>query len=320
MSSVDKKDSEVVTERRQFHHFSWTPAKVILGMVLAGMIVVLGGMTWMRVTTGRGPGILSFGRAVLSGIQAVIHRNEVRGLSQGKYTNIVFLHHSTGEHLIQQGGMRALLGQAGYGLWDQGYNQQGLYDPQGRPTGYGYNVPGDNTDPDGLARIFNQTVYAWPVNTFSALLQHEVIIVKSCFAPASHITSDEQLLQYQAWYLEMRTVIDRHPDKLFIILTQPPLNPAETTPEAAVRARQLADWLVSDEYVQGRLNLVTFDLFDRLAERDLTSAEVHMLRTDYRNGTDSHPNQKANETIGPVLVDFILQAIQRYRAVQAVRS
>ncbi|MCK4784493.1 MAG: hypothetical protein KAV87_12130, partial [Desulfobacteraceae bacterium] len=103
--------------------------------------------------------------------------------------------------------------------------------------------------------------------------------------------------------------------KVFIVVTPPPLNPAGTDAEAAVRARTFADWLKSDEYLSGHPNVFTFDFFDYLAEDDPTTSDYNMLRAEYREDSDSHPNQTANETIGPVFVDFIIDAVQEYWAV-----
>jgi hypothetical protein len=64
---------------------------------------------------------------------------------------------------------------------------------------------------------------------------------------------------------------------------------------------------------------LTFDLFGNLAESDPASLDYNMLRKDYRDGSDSHPNRIANETIGPLFADFVIQAIQNYRATSASR-
>ena len=234
--------------------------------------------------------------------------------SRGDWTNVVFLHHSTGGNLIAQGGVRGQFTDAGYDFWDHGYNGEGLRRPNGAQAGYSYNVPGDNTDPDGLAAIFAQRVYGLPLNTLSGLLQHEVIAFKSCF-PANHIDSDALLGQYKRYYLGMRDVMDAHPDKMFIVVTPPPLNPAATNAEEAARARAFAAWLQSEEYLDGHPNVFTFDLFGALAEEDAASPEHGMLRAAYREGTDSHPNQVANEAVGPLFVDFVIASAQSYRAV-----
>jgi hypothetical protein len=272
-----------------------------------------------RLISGRSLGIKNFAAIqvymIKSSINAILHSSSVKLTSNGQYQNIIFLHHSTGYNLINQGNVREQFSQAGYKFWDQNYNFEGLQDPLGQPVNFVYFVPEDNTDPKGLARIFRQPVFPIPINTLSGLLQHEVIIIKSCF-PNSHITSDEQLERDKGYYLEIRDTIDSHPDKLFIIMTQPPLNPAETIPEAALRAREIATWLSSDDFLAGHPNISTFDFFDLLAESDPNSPEYNMLRQDYRQGTDSHPNQFANQTIAPLFVDFVVNTIETFRSIK----
>ena len=242
-----------------------------------------------------------------------------RVLADGTYTNVMFLHHSTGRNLIVQGNVRALFAQKGYQFWDHDYNTIGLTRSDGTRTQTSYDIPelargvkgGGNTDPEGLAVLFAQPVHDPPDNAFSRLLQHEVIIVKSCF-PNSAIKSDESLEQRKVLYRGMRDVIALHPNRLFILLTSPPLHPKATDMGQAARARALAQWLGSDEFLRGHPNLFVFDFFDLLAD-----PATHMLRAEYQtspNSTDSHPNLAANQTIGPLFVDFVDKAIQAYRA------
>lgn len=251
-------------------------------------------------------------RAMLANTLRALRDRPALAASAGEYKNIIFLHHSVGQNMIKQGAVREQLTQAGYQFWDHDYNWPGLSNASGTLLGYNYNVPGDNTDPDGLATIFSQPLYGLPLNTLSGLMQYDVIVFKSCF-PASGIVSDEQLAEHKTWHLQIRDFIDQHPDKLFILLSQPPLNPAETDLDDAVRARAFANWLMSDEFRQGRKNIAAFDLFDRLAESDPLAADANMLRQDYREGSDSHPTQAANQLIGPQLAEFIMAAIEQYK-------
>jgi len=279
---------------------------------IVGAIVVLGLVALLAIYlfNGRGLGLWRFkhmGQAVLDG-------RSVSGYSRGDFTDVIFLHHSVGYNLIEQGAVREGLTEAGYDFWDHDYTWPGLRRPDGSATGYSYNIPDDNTGPNGLAGIFAQTEYGLPLNAFSGLLQHEVIAFKSCF-PVSYISTDKQLERYKSYYLDIRHVMDQHLDRIFIVVTPPPLNPAETNAKVATRARAFADWLKSDEYLSGHPNVFTFDFFDYLAEGDLASPEYNMLRRNYREGVDSHPNQLANETIGPLFVDFIIDAVQSYRAI-----
>jgi len=234
--------------------------------------------------------------------------------SDGSYTNVIFLHHSTGGALIQEGNVRALLTERGYRFWDHGYNSEGLIRPDDTPTRSSYRIPGGrgqgNTDVDGLVTLFVQPVTDPPSNAFSCLLQHEVIIVKSCF-PNSAIVSDEMQEQFRSWYLQIRDVIDQHPDRVFVIVTSPPLHPLATNADQARRARAIAAWLGSDAYLSGHPNLFVFDLYSFLAD-----PSTGMLRSEYQlssTSSDSHPNRLANETIGPLFADSIDQAVQTYR-------
>ncbi len=285
------------------------------GLVIVTAVAVTGAalITALSLLTGHGLHLRSFARSLPEMIQAIAQRGAVVADTRGEYRNIIFLHHSVGGNLINQGGVREAFAAAGYQFWDHDYNYLGLRDPQGTYTGYSYRVPSDNTDPDGLLAIFQQPAYDLPVNTLSGLLQHEVIIFKSCY-PASDIVSDEQLRQRQDWYVQMRAVMDQHPDKIFIALTPPPLNPTETRSDIAARARAFADWLAADEYRAGHPNIFVFDLFGTLAEGDPQAPDFNMLRAAYRDGSDSHPNRAANQTIGPQLVAFVIDAIEHYRA------
>jgi len=270
-----------------------------------------------RMITGKSLGLRSFvsqkfysaknlGRAVLAS-------STVKSTSDD-FSNIVFVHHSVGNNLIKDGNVRELFLVTGYQLWDHGYNEQGLRKPDGTSTGYNYNIPGDNTNPGSFYRILNQTEYPIPINAYSGLLQHDVLVLKSCFRPTNNIRSDEQLEQYKIWYLDMRDEMDQHPEKVFIILTPPPLNPAETNLEEATRARAFSEWLKSDEFLSGHPNIYTFDYYDYLAVSDPASPEHNMLQEQYRIADDSHPNKHANETISPIFVELISNSIEEYKS------
>ncbi|UCH27160.1 MAG: PKD domain-containing protein, partial [Trueperaceae bacterium] len=223
-------------------------------------------------------------------------------------TSIVFLHHSVGAALIEEGSVRETLTAAGYAFSDHGYNDDGLRGPDGVFTGTDFDVPGDNTDPDGFADIFSQPLNDPPDNTFSHLMQYDVIAFKSCY-PTSNIGDDAQLAEYKSYYLSIRDRIDQYTQKIFIVVTPPPQVPANSDPSEGARARAFADWLQSDEYLSGHPNIFVFDLFDLLAASD------DFLRAEYRvDDYDGHPNELANRTIGPLFVDFIDQAIRSYRA------
>jgi hypothetical protein len=229
--------------------------------------------------------------------------------SGADFRRVIFLHHSTGANLIEQGGVRQRLAGLGYEFYDHGYNEDGLVLADGTWTGRNFNVPDDNTNPDGFATIFAQPLHDPPDNTFSYLMQYDVIVFKSCF-PVSLIESDAQLAEYESYYLSIRDRMDQYPNKIFIVVTNPPEIPADSDAEMAARARAFTHWLASDEYLSGHPNVFTFNFFDLLAD-----PPDNMLRAEYRTDEyDAHPNQLANQTIGPLFADFIDRAVRTYSA------
>jgi len=223
------------------------------------------------------------------------------------YRRVVFLHHSTGAALIEQGGVRQRFTALGFEFYDHGYNGDGLVLADGTWTGENWDVPDDNTDPDGFAVIFAQPLHSPPDNTFSHLLQFDVIAFKSCF-PTSNIGSDEQLAEYKSYYRAIRARMDQYPDRIFIVVTPPPQVPANTDPQEAARARAFSNWLASDEFLSGHRNVFTFNFFNLLAD-----LRTNMLRSEYASDpSDAHPNERANQAIGPLFVDFIAAAVRTF--------
>lgn len=226
--------------------------------------------------------------------------------------DIVFLHHSCGSNWIADGQIRQKFTKAGFDFWDHGYNEEGLKNPQGARTGKNYNVPGDNTNPDGFANIFNQPLTNPPSNTLSNLLAHDVVIIKSCY-PVSNIYSDKELDTKMENYRTILAGMKKYPDKTFIIVTQPPMNKKATTKENALRARKLANFLKSVDFLKEASNVSTFDWFNMLAVSDQNSPYYSMLKSEYSpDGNDSHPNYTANFNTSPEFVNYVISKATRY--------
>ncbi len=224
--------------------------------------------------------------------------------------NIFFLHHSTGRNIIEEGNVRDAVEAyniargSEVGFWDHDYNYIGLRNPEGAYLGYSYDIPGDNTYPDGLHALWTTSNGAR-----SAILeQHQVIAFKSCF-PACDITSESMLQQYKDWYLDMRDVFDQYPHRTFVVMSPPPRHRLASNAAAATRARAFANWLGSAEYLSGHDNLRYYDLFTRMAHADDGSDQANYLRYDYERShysTDSHPNVFANQSEASELIQFLL--------------
>ena len=149
----------------------------------------------------------------------------------------------------------------------------------------------------------NRSTFKQPPHKFEAGTPSigEVIAFKSCF-PNSAITDTAMLNQYKTWYLEMRSYFDAHPEKLFVVMSTPPLHRLATNTAEASNARAFANWLKSPTYLSGHPNIVCFDLFDYFAGAD------NFLKYEYEGdhaSDDSHPNAAANETVGPIFSQFL---------------
>lgn len=248
---------------------------------------------------------------------------------------ILFLHHSTGRNLIQQGAVRELVAMrnlrdgTNHEFWDHDYNEIGLSGPSGELKNISFDLPDDNTDPDGFDLLFSQPVHDPPDNALSHILQFDVIVFKSCF-PVSAIGSHFELEEYKQHYLRMRETFARHPHILFVVMTQPPLIPSTvvgsfvarkmrwmwTNAEDAARARQFSRWLHSQEFRADLPNAVTFDFFDMLAEPADSDRDPNTLRPEYRSGRfgyDAHPNEMANRAIAPIFVGTIMDSISVFQ-------
>jgi hypothetical protein len=228
------------------------------------------------------------------------------------FTNILFLHEAVGTALITQGDMRLnvdnynTLHSTALELWDHGTNSAGLTDYAGHKTGTNYGVPSDDLSPEGLRNLWVSMDPAAIACRTQILANHEVIVLMSPPA-ASDIASASVFNQYKTWFLEMRDVFDLHPDKLFIVVTPPPLHILGTTTAKAANARLFANWLSSATFLTGHANVRCYDLFDALAEADDGTARANVLRYAYEQShtvANSLPNTLGNQNVGP---DFALK-------------
>lgn len=241
--------------------------------------------------------------------------------------NLFFLHHSTGDGFVVQGNMRKYIKtynqshSTTFQFWDHGYNYDGLRDPAGHFTGTNYDIPDDNTDPDGLWKLWSNKGQAYVTCRNMILDNHEVIAFKSCF-PASAIPNTATLNQRKKWALAIRKFCDTRKDKIFVVMSTPPLHRLSTNSTEANNARAFANWLKSSAYLNGHPNVVCFDVFDILAAPNDGSAAANMLKYQYEashGDGDSHPNAKGNKAVGPRLAQALIDAAQLLASARSER-
>lgn len=212
----------------------------------------------------------------------------IRALAFMAMLGPVFLHHSTGRNIIQEGGLREYVAH----LWDHDYNAIGLTDPSGRLLGRSWSIPDDNTYPDGLADLFTDQHAAR-----DSLLAHETAILKSCY-PACDIGTDLELERLKVYYGEVIEAFRAWPNRL-VLCTPPPRHRLATTAAQAARCDALAAWMVGYPCPG---NVTVFDLHGLLRGADGFLA-YGWERS--HSSSDSHPNAAANQMIAPLLAEAI---------------
>ena len=241
---------------------------------------------------------------------------------------LIFIHHSTGENWLNDGyGMLGMaLANNNYFVSDTNY-------------GWGPYGIGDRTDIPNWTEWFrsaNTAVYMNALlnesgqnSTYTRLLtdpggENEIILFKSCF-PNSNLegnpndppSADGWLTVGHAKYVynDILQYFAAHPDKLFIVITAPPVQDATYAENARAFNQWLVNnWLVENNYTQP--NVAVFDFYNVLTGPDnhhryYNGAIEHVftpgVNTLYYPSSpgDDHPNalgsQKATDEFVPLL-------------------
>ncbi len=278
----------------------------------------------------------------------------------GQTVKLIFLHHSSGENWLsdQNGELGLALMKNNYFVSDTNYDW-GPDDPAlGGPVG-SYTDIGNwwnwflSPNRDGvLEAVFNESEQH---AEYSRLPddpggENEIIMFKSCFPNSALSGSPEDppqaggnnllfgldassehhtVANVKGIYIELLRYFAGRPDKLFVVITAPPLHEQHTQPEQAAAARALNRWLVDEWRRNYPLNNVAvFDFYNVLTSNggdpetndiDAETGNHHRFRngqveyvTDrssdysaYATPDDDHPtaagNLKATAEFAPLL-------------------
>lgn len=242
---------------------------------------------------------------------------------------IIFVHHSTGENWLRDdyGGLGKELDNDNFFLSDTNY-------------GWGPEGIGDRTD------IINWREWFRSENTptfmdalFEESGQHadytrtasnpggmnEVIIIKSCFPnsavsgnpndPARDEGDQFTVSNYKFIYNDLLKYFGEHPEKLFIIVTAPPL----LGTEYASNARAFNEWLRNDWLRENNYrlkNVVVFDFYNILTSENAhhrhNNGNIEHLIDSGRNtlrypssGGDEHPSEEGSRKATREFVPFL---------------
>lgn len=242
---------------------------------------------------------------------------------------VMFLHHSCGSNLINQGDVREYFTGNNTDFWDHGYNAQGVTDYTGSALGYDYGVPGDNTYADGFDNIFQQDDTDTGM-CFSKLLhetdgvntgvEFDVFAFKACYPENDNPTPADAFEKFKH-YCNVRAQCDDFPDRIFVFVTAPPLNNDINPPTYLNRNNNTRkycwDYITNGTFVEGHPNCFVWDWNYLLSNHTPTSNDYCGLREDYQiDNTNSHPNSIANSRHGPIFVQFVLDAIDTFEQSQ----
>lgn len=238
---------------------------------------------------------------------------------------LVFVHHSTGENWLRDdyGGLGRALSENNYFVSDTNY-------------GWGPDSIGDRTDiPDWTEWFAGDRTPVYTRALFDESGQHsdytrlfsnpggenQVILFKSCFPNSALEGSPDDPPDPDGWltvghakyvYNEILAYFATRPDKLFVVITAPPLS----DPTYAGNARAFNNWLVEDWLAENHYTLPNVAVFDFY--NVLTGDEAHHWfragRIEHIPGSrdtlaypsgDDHPSahgsRKATEEFIPLL-------------------
>lgn len=238
--------------------------------------------------------------------------------------SVIFLHHSTGGNVFYEGNVSG---------WFSTYNSAHSTNYQITERAYPNdpypweNYPYDywNLWVNGACNSSNPNIAC--MDTLAAT--YNVVIFKHCF-PGAGIEADsgnpsvasatKSLENYKLQYRALRTVMDGFPATKFIVWTLAPLHRLATDAATAARAKAFVDYVKNDwltEDGHSHPNIFVFDFWGYAAEANSTPTHglVNTLRYDYEGdhyGSDSHPNTLANQTIGPLFAQFIINTIEEH--------
>ncbi|HDD61376.1 MAG TPA: hypothetical protein ENF22_02450 [Chloroflexi bacterium] len=278
---------------------------------------------------------------IIAGTALIFYPAQASPLQQGSDANppdrvvkLIFIHHSTGENWLTDG--YGNLGQAlagnNYYVSDTNY-------------GWGPHSIGDRTDiPDWEEWFRSGNTPAYMEALFDEGDKHadytrtgadpggenEIVMFKSCF-PNSDLegrsgdppSADGWLSVGHAKYVynEILSYFGQHPERLFVVITAPPLRDRGNAANArAFNLWLMNDWLTENDYPYQ--NVAVFDFYNVLTGNDghhtfENGQEVHQIAKKdtlkYPSG-DDHPSRKGSQKATDEFIPLLNYFYNRWQA------
>ncbi len=237
---------------------------------------------------------------------------------------LIFIHHSTGGNWLADPSENELGGELGKALMDNHYYVSATN------YGWGINSIGDATDiPNWLdwfsgerSEQYLKDLYSengqnigdfgsWPRLADDPGGENEIILFKSCFPNSDLEGRPDDPPAQEGWlsvsnakyvYNEILKYFATRPDKLFIVITAPPLTSSRHSKNArAFNLWLVNDWLRENSYAQA--NVAVFDFYNVLTGTDHHHRLVNgLVEHTYSSGhntlaypsEDDHPSREGN--------------------------
>ena len=231
---------------------------------------------------------------------------------------LIFIHHSTGENWLRDdyGGLGQALADNNYFVSDTNY-------------GWGPNSIGDRTDipdwlewfvsnntPTYLDAVYNESAQN---SSYTRLSddpggENQIVLFKSCFPNSALEGSPDDPPSAEGWltvgharyvYNEILQYFSAHPEKLFVVITAPPLQDSTYAENArAFNQWLMNEWLSENNYTLA--NVAVFDFYNVLTGPDnhhrYLDGQIEHVFEPGRNTSfypsssdDDHPSKRGSQ-------------------------
>jgi hypothetical protein len=230
---------------------------------------------------------------------------------------LIFIHHSTGENWLGDGygNLGAALGENNYFVSDTNY-------------GWGPGSIGDRTDiPNWTEWFRSRNSSQYLAALYAESEQHsgytrslpdpggenQIVMFKSCF-PNSDLAGNPDDSPEKGWdltvgnakyiYNDLLEYFQTRPDKLFVVITAPPLQyPSQPENARAFNTWLVQDWLAENDYPLN--NVAVFDFYNVLTHPDnhhrFANGQIEYITSHgantlyYDSNGDDHPNPAGSQ-------------------------
>ena len=251
----------------------------------------------------------------------IIFGCNTKKMEKSKNTNIIFLHHSTGNG-VWKGSVNKYV----YKLSGKG-DVEKLLTKYNKKHGVSYSISENNfpkREPYGWKNYPYDYYNIWVKNagdkpfveepTLEMLTKkYEVIIFKHCF-PVSNVLEDDSVSSadsekktygnYKLQYEALKQKMHEFPQTKFILWTGAALTKANTTEENAKRAEEFFNW-VKYEWNAPDDNIYLWDFREIETEGGLYLKDEYAVNTD-----NSHPNREFNGKAAKLFIQRIVDVIE----------